>query len=88
MDEIAYETEHSNQSVAMFQAVKKIRNPKASGNIIVHNNKGEIIINKKQQYERIKKYFQSQFWNQTHKVLEKYDGEPRPLNQPISLDEV
>ena len=45
-------------------------------------------MNKKQQYARIKKYFQSQFWNQTHEVLEKYDGEPRPLNQPISLDEL
>ena len=88
IDKLAHEIEHSNQSVAMFQAVKKIRNTRDIGNIVVHDKKGEIVISKKKQYEEIKNHFHMQFNNPSHIPIEKYDGEARPLNKPISIVEV
>ena len=45
----------------MFKAVKKIKNPTVENNIIVHNDKGETIINKIDKYNAVKSYFKINF---------------------------
>ena len=45
----------------MFKAVKQIKNPTVENNIIVHNDKGETIINKIDKYNAVKSYFKINF---------------------------
>ena len=45
----------------MFKAVTKIKNPTVENNIIVHNDKGETIINKIDKYNAVKSYFKINF---------------------------
>ena len=45
----------------MFKAVKQIKNQTVENNIIVHNDKGETIINKIDKYNAVKGYFKINF---------------------------
>ena len=48
----------------MFKAVKEIKNPTIENNIIVHNDKGETIINKIDKYSAVRNYFKNKFWKE------------------------
>ena len=72
----------------MFKAVKQIKNPTVENNIIVHNYKGKTIINKIDKYNAVKNYFKNKFWKEENERIKAFEGKQRPLNVPISKDEV
>ena len=72
----------------MFKAVKEIKNPTIENNIIVHNDKGETIINKIDKYSAVRNYFKNKFWKEENERIKAFEGKQRPLNVPISKDEV
>ena len=72
----------------MFKAVKQIKNPTVKNNIIVHNDKGETIINKIDKYNTVKNYFKNKFWKEENDRVKAFEGKQTPLNVPISKDEV
>ena len=72
----------------MFKAIKKLRKPTTENNITVHNKKGEVIMNKVDKYTTVKNYFRNKFWNDDNETIDPFEGEQRPLNVPISKDEV
>ena len=57
IEDIAKIIQYDNQSTVMFKAIKQIKNPTVENNIIVHNGKGETIINKINKYNAVKNYF-------------------------------
>ena len=63
IEDIAKLIQNSNQSTAMFKAVKHIKNPSVENNIMVHNDKGETI-NKIAKYNAMKSYFKNKFWKE------------------------
>ena len=72
----------------MFKAVKQIKNPTVKNNIIVHNDKGETIINKIDKYNTVKNYFKNKFWKEENERIKAFEGKQRPLNVPINKDDV
>ena len=72
----------------MFKAVKQIKNPTVKNNIIVHNDKGETIINKIDKYKAMKNYFKNKFWKEENERVKAFERKQRQLNVPISKDEV
>ena len=72
----------------MFKAVKQIKNPTVENNIIVHNDKGETIINKIDKYKAMKNYFKNTFWKEENERIKAFERKQRQLNAPISKDEV
>ena len=61
IEDIAKIIQYDNQSTVMFKAIKQIKNPTVENNIIVHNGKGETIINKINKYNAVKNYFKKNF---------------------------
>ena len=61
IEDIAKTIQNDNQSTVMFKAIKQIKNPTVENNIIVHNGKGETIINKINKYNAVKNYFKKNF---------------------------
>lgn len=49
---------------------------------------GQRVIDKNDQYNEIKKYFKTQFWNENQETTSSFIGELRPLNIAISKDEI
>ena len=72
----------------MFKAVKQIKNPTVENNIIVHNDKGKTIMNKIDKYNAVKNYFKNKFQKEEKESIKAFEGKQRPLNVPISKDEV
>ena len=72
-----------------FKAVKYFRNPsKKKQSIIVHNKHGQSIANPDEKYKIVKQHFTEQFYDASKVNVEKYIGEPKPLNKRITPDEV
>lgn len=88
IDEIFNMIQKENQSVAVSKAVKQLKIPLTRGNASAYNQMGQRLINKKDQYNEIKKHFRFQFWNEKHEQISLFIGEPRPLDMPISKHEV
>ena len=72
----------------MFKAVKQIKNPTVKNNIIVHNDKGETIINKIDKYKAMKNYFKNKFWKEENERVKAFERKQRQLNVPISKYDV
>ena len=72
----------------MFKAVKQIKNPTVENNIIVHNDKGETIINKIDKYKAMKNYFKNKFWKEENERVKAFERKQRQLNVPISKYDV
>ena len=66
IDEIFNMIQKENQSVAVSKAVKQLKIPLTRGNASAYNQMGQRLINKKDQYNEIKKHFGTQFWNENH----------------------
>lgn len=89
IDEIANSIQNDNQSTAMFKAIKYQRNPhNKNKNTIIHNAENQKVINKNDQYNIVKEPFTQHFWNNQHEMVNQFEGPPRPLNKPISKEEV
>ena len=71
----------------MFKAVKQIKNPTIENNIKVHNGKGETI-KKIDKYNAVKNYFKNKFWKDENEIIKAFEGKQRPINVPVSKDEV
>ena len=63
IDEITNMIKKENQSVGVFKAVRQLKILLKRGNAIVHNQMGQRVIDKNDQYNEIKKHFKTQFWN-------------------------
>ena len=72
----------------MFEAVKQIKNQTVENNIIVHNDKGETIINKIDKYKAMKNYFKNKFWKEENERVKAFERKQRQLNVPISKYDV
>ena len=53
----------------MFKEVKQIKNPTTENNIIVHNDKGETIMNKTDKYNAVKN-----FWKKENEIIKAFEG--------------
>ena len=71
----------------MFEAVRVLNHSKPSRPIVVHNEQGHVIASDEEKAEAIKTWFENQFTG-NEAPLEPFTGTPRPLNTPISTDEV
>ena len=88
IDEITNMIKKENQSAGVFKAVRQLKILLKRGNAIVHNQMGQRVIDKNDQYNEIKKHFKTQFWNENQETTSSFIGELRPLNIAISKDEI
>ena len=59
-----------------------------SKNIIVHDDDGKTIANKEEKYQAVKQHFKQQLYKEDAIMIDKFVGEPRPLQKPITGSEV
>ena len=71
-----------------FKALKLIRNPANKNKNIVHDKEGKTVVNNDEQYNIVKEHFQSQFYDPQIKEIEPFIGEPKPLGNKITQEEV
>ena len=64
-----------------FKAVKYICNPETKQKIIVHNKNGKILTDPEKQYQTVKEHFQKKLFDPNKKSVERFVGEPKPLNK-------
>ena len=77
----------TDEARKMFEAVRVLNNSKPSRPIVVHNEDGYVIASDVEKAEVIKSWFETQFTG-NEPPLAPYTGTPRPLNTPISHQEV
>ena len=89
IDNSLKEIEEAQNDYKMFKAIKFIRDPKTKQRQIVHDEEGKIILNSKEQYKTIKRHFQKQFYDEKKEEVKRFDdNQPRPLNNPITNEEI
>ena len=71
----------------MFKAVREIGR-KQYENPYVHDDKGRHVTNPKQIHDIVKEHFQKHFYKQEENVVNTFVGEPKPMNNPITTEEV
>ena len=87
--EIVKEIDAAPNDMKMYKSIKRLRKPKGkSKNIVIHDNEGKIIINEKEKYQAVKAHFQEQLHDESVKKIEQFIGEPKPLENKITADEV
>ena len=77
----------TDESRRMFEAVRTLTNSKPSQPIVIHNSEGHAIASDSDKAEAIKNYFEQQFTG-NEPPLDAFSGEARPLNTPITTEEV
>ena len=77
----------SNEARRTFEAVRTFTNSKPSRPITVHNEDGHTIASDSDKAAAIKDWFESQFTG-NEPPLEPFTGNARPLNTPVSTEEV
>ena len=89
IEEIVKEIDAAPNHMKMYKSIKRLRKPKGkSKNIVIHDNEGKIIINEKEKYQAVKAHFQEQLYDESVKKIEQFIGEPKPLENKITADEV
>ena len=88
MNEIADQINTANNGVQFFKAIKHLRQPRKNKIVPVHDENGQSIINKQAKYARVKSHFESHFFKPQITEIEHFIGQPKPLTQPITNDEV
>ena len=83
----AEEIERLKDGAQMFQAVHLLRR-KPSQKVVVKDSQGKIICNDKQASLKIKNHFSSQLSDSAIQQFGSFTGEPRPLQHPVSTEEV
>ena len=71
----------------MFKAVKKIER-KGYENPIVHDKENKNVSDPQQMYEIVTDHFKKQFYDENAELIERFGGEARRLNKPITKQEV
>ena len=71
----------------MFEAVRTLTSSKPCQTVVIHNSDGHVIASDGDKADAIKDYFEQQF-TRNEPPLNPFDGPPRPLNTPITSDEV
>ena len=88
MDEIAARVENFHNGAKAFAAIKELKDQAPRSKVIVHDEMNEIIHDKEKAVEKIASHFKSQFTSKEAEELEPFFGNPRPLKNPISIEEV
>ena len=57
-------------------------------NNIIHNKQRQIVSNSDEKYRIVKEHFKEQFYDESKKSIERFVGEPRRLNNKITVEEV
>ena len=71
-----------------FNAIKFIRAPKKNNRMIVHDKEGKSVADPNEQYKIVKQHFESQFFDIDKQKIDRFVGEPKPLNRKITAGEV
>ena len=87
IDAIAEEIEQTKDDARMFKAVKKIER-KGYENPIVHDKENKNVSDPQQMYEIVTDHFKKQFYDENAELIERFGGETRRLNKPITKQEV
>ena len=83
----ATEIEAQKDNARMFKAVQ-LMNRKPYENPTVLDSDGKIVLNELDSAKIIKDHFESQFCNSEHVDLQPFEGNPRPLSNPIKTAEI
>ena len=71
----------------MYKAVKLLKWKKFE-NPFVHDKDGKRITNPVEIYNTVRDHFNEHFYNEQHVAVDTFVGNPRKLNQPITIEEV
>ena len=88
IDEIIKEIDDAPHDMKMYKSIKRLKAPTKKNNIIVHDDDGKRIINEKEKYQAIKEHFHHQLYDENAIKIEQFEGEPRPLVNKITVEEV
>ena len=86
-DNLANTIALTDEARRMFEAVRVLNNSKPTRPITVHNEDGHVIASDTDKADAIRSWFESQFTG-NEPSLDPFSGTPRPLNTPISTEEV
>ena len=86
-DNLANTIAQTDESRKMFEAVHTLNNSKPNRPLVIHDNQGHILAGDDDKAEAIKSWFESHFTG-NEPPLDPFIGTPRPLNTPITPDEV
>ena len=87
VDAIAEEIEQTKDDARMFKAMKKV-DRKGFENPVVHDKENKNVTDPEQMYEIINEHFKKQFYDENAEMIERFIGEARRLNRPITKQEV
>ena len=87
LDEKAKEVEKLRDGARMFKAVQLMRR-RGAVKPTVADNTGKIIVNEKEAAEAIGSHFSSQFSSPSATDISPFQGQPRPLQTPITSSEI
>ena len=86
-DHLAETIGSTDESRRMFEAVRQLTNSKTTRPITVHNEEGHVIATDEKKAEVVRDWFEDHFTG-NEPPLEPFVGVPRPLDTPISTEEV
>lgn len=87
-EQIAIMIDKTNDSRKMFKCVKQLKINSEPKNLCVKTENGNIILNDKCKADIVKAWFEKQFTNTNASPIPPFDGEPSPLDTPITWQEV
>ena len=87
LDEKVKEIDKEKDTTKMFKSVRELSRKKYE-NAYVHDENGTNVTNPQDIYKIINDHFQKQFFDETEEKLEQFVGNPRKLNNAITLEEV
>ena len=71
----------------MFKAMRKIER-KPYENPIVHDKEGKCVTQPQELYKIVQDHFKTAFFKEDQTDVERFIGPPKPLDQPITAQEV
>ena len=87
-DQLAREIALTADSHKMFKAVQAIKSTKRPPPLTIHTQDGKCIGMDQGKADAIREWFARQYSDQSDEWLDPFIGNPRPLNQPVTVDEV
>lgn len=85
IDAIAEEIENVKDDARMFKELKKV-DRKAFENPIVHDQENKNVTDPQQIYEIVTEHFKKQLYDENAELIERFVGEARRLNRPITKE--
>ena len=87
IDAIVHDIENAKDDARMFKAVNNIKRRKYE-NPTVHDSKGKNATTPNQVYKIVAEHFKNVFYKEEEAVIERHIGPPKPLNKPITGNEI